>query len=132
MDPNKKKIKETKPQKRIPDKKKISKPVHLDLQDIPKPEKLNEIEDDLIETQTPFEYEDDEDFVESELEDEEDTDALEEITPQLSYLLNCDGFEALIKEILSQNSYKTTKNFRFSDKSDLKYETSQKKGMRSM
>ncbi len=46
---------------------------------------------------------------------------------QLSYLLNCNGFEALIKEILSQNSYKTTKNFRFSDKSDLKYETSQKR-----
>ena len=46
---------------------------------------------------------------------------------QLSYLLNSDGFEALIKEILSQNSYKTTKNFRFSDKSELKYETSQKR-----
>ncbi len=72
MDPKKKEIKETKPQKRIPDKKKVSKPHHLDLQDIPKPEKLNEIEDDLIETQTPFEYEDDEEFIESELEDEED------------------------------------------------------------
>ncbi len=82
MDPKKKEIKETKPQKRIPDKKKVSKPHHLDLQDIPKPEKLNEIEDDLIETQTPFEYEDDEEFVENELEDEEDIDALEEITPQ--------------------------------------------------
>jgi len=46
---------------------------------------------------------------------------------QLSYLLNSDGFEALIKEILSQNNYKTTKNFRFSDKSELKYETSQKR-----
>ncbi|GAH53574.1 unnamed protein product, partial [marine sediment metagenome] len=46
---------------------------------------------------------------------------------QLSYLLNCDGFEALIEEILSQNNYKTTKNFRFSDKSELKYETSQKR-----
>ncbi len=46
---------------------------------------------------------------------------------QLSYLLNYDGFEALIQEILSQNNYKTTKNFRFSDKSPLKYETSQKR-----
>jgi len=46
---------------------------------------------------------------------------------QLSYLLNYDGFEALIQEILSQNNYRTIKNFRFSDKSDLKYETSQKR-----
>ena len=46
---------------------------------------------------------------------------------QLSYLLNFAGFEVLIKEILSQNNYKTTKNFRFSDKSELKYETSQKR-----
>jgi hypothetical protein len=46
---------------------------------------------------------------------------------QLSYLLDYDGFEALIQEILSQNNYKTTKNFRFSDKSTLKYETSQKR-----
>jgi hypothetical protein len=46
---------------------------------------------------------------------------------QLSYLLNYDGFEALIQEILSRNNYKTIKNFRFSDKSPLKYETSQKK-----
>jgi len=83
MAPSKKEKKEAKPQKRIPDKKKVSKPDHLDLQEIPKPEKLNEIEDDLIETQTPFEYEDVEDFVESELEDEEeDTDILKEITPQ--------------------------------------------------
>ncbi len=82
MAPSKKEKKEVKPQKRIPDKKKVSKPKpdHLDLQEIPKPEKLNEIEDDPIETQTPFEYED---VVESELEDEEeDTDILEEITPQ--------------------------------------------------
>ena len=84
MAPSKKEKKEVKPQKRIPDKKKVSKPKpdHLDLQEIPKPEKLNEIEDDLIETQTPFEYEDDEEFVESELGDEEDTDILKEITPQ--------------------------------------------------
>ncbi|MFX0073886.1 MAG: NERD domain-containing protein [Candidatus Hermodarchaeota archaeon] len=46
---------------------------------------------------------------------------------QLSYLLNYDGFEALIQEILSQNGYKTSKNFRFTDKSTLKYETSQKR-----
>jgi len=46
---------------------------------------------------------------------------------QLSNLLNYDGFEALIQEILSQNKYRTIKNFRFSDKSNLKYETSQKR-----
>ena len=46
---------------------------------------------------------------------------------QLSYLLNYDGFEALIREILSQNHYETIKNYRFSDKSKLKYETSQKR-----
>ena len=84
MAPSKKEKKEVKPQKRTLDKKKVSKPDRLDLQEIPKPEKLNEIEDDLIETQTPFEYEDVEEFIESELEDEEkeDTDFLEEITPQ--------------------------------------------------
>jgi len=85
--PNEKAKKEVKPQKRIPDKKKVSKPKsdYFDLQEIPKPEKLNEIEDEdnLNEAQTPFEYEDDEEFVESELEyEEEDTDVLEEITPQ--------------------------------------------------
>lgn len=46
---------------------------------------------------------------------------------QLSYLLNYDGFEALIQEILSQNNYVTIKNFRFSDKSTLKYKTTQKR-----
>ena len=46
---------------------------------------------------------------------------------QLSLLLNYDGFEALIQEILSQNNYRTIKNFRFSDRSNLKYETSQKR-----
>jgi len=45
----------------------------------------------------------------------------------LSNLLNYDGFESLIQEILSQNSYKAIKNFRFSDKSSLKYQTSQKR-----
>ena len=83
MAPDKKEKKEVKSKKRIPDKKKVSKPDHLDLQDIPKPEELNEIEEDLIETQTHSEYEDVEEFVESELGgEEEDTDALEEITPQ--------------------------------------------------
>jgi predicted regulator of Ras-like GTPase activity (Roadblock/LC7/MglB family) len=84
MAPSEKEIKKVKPQKRTPDKKKVSKPKpdHLDLQDIPKPEKLNEIEDNLIETQTPSEYEDDEELIESELEDEEDADILKEITPQ--------------------------------------------------
>jgi len=83
MAPSKEEKKEAKPQKRIPDKKKVSKPDHLDLQDIPKPEKLNEIEDDLIETQTPFENGEVEDFVENELEnEEEDADILKEITPQ--------------------------------------------------
>jgi len=82
MAPSKKENKEDKPQERIPDKKKVSKPHHLDLQEIPKPKELNEIEDDHIETQTPLEYEDVKEFVEDELEDEEDTDVLEEIAPQ--------------------------------------------------
>jgi len=82
MAPSKKENKEDKPQERIPDKKKVSKPHHLDLQEIPKPKELNEIEDDHIETQTPLEYEDVKEFVEGELEDEEDTDVLEEIAPQ--------------------------------------------------
>ncbi len=76
MSPSKKEKKEIKPQK------KVSKPAHLDLQEIPKPEKLNKVEDDPIETQTPLEYEDVEEFVEIELEDEEDTDILKEIAPQ--------------------------------------------------
>ncbi len=85
--PSEKEKKKGKPQKRIPDKKKVSKPKsdYFDLQEIPKPEKLNEIknegEEELMESQTHLEYEDDEEFVENELE-EEDTDALEEITPQ--------------------------------------------------
>jgi len=87
MTPSKKEKKEVKPQKRIPDKKKVSKPKpdHLDLREIPKPEKFKEIqdEDDLIETQTSFEDKNIEEFVESELADEEeDTDILKEITPQ--------------------------------------------------
>ncbi|GAH54266.1 unnamed protein product, partial [marine sediment metagenome] len=83
--PSEKEIKKVKPQKRTPDKKKVSKPKpdHLDLQEIPKLEKLNEIEDDTLETQTPSEDEVDEELVESEQEDEEeDADILKEITPQ--------------------------------------------------
>jgi len=85
--PSEKEKKKGKPQKRIPDKKNVSKPKsdYFDLQEIPKPEKLNEIEDegDLIESQTPLEYGGAKEPVESELEDDdEDTDALEEITPQ--------------------------------------------------
>ncbi|MHA1291984.1 MAG: hypothetical protein ACTSQJ_04880 [Promethearchaeota archaeon] len=43
----------------------------------------------------------------------------------LSEILDYKGFEALIYEILLRNSYFATKNFRFSDKSNLKKETLQ-------
>ncbi len=46
---------------------------------------------------------------------------------QLSEILDYDGFEALIKEILSKNNFLTIKNFRFSDKSNFRYKTSQKR-----
>ncbi len=46
---------------------------------------------------------------------------------KITEIINYDGFEALIKEILSKNNYVTTKNFRFSDKSYFKSETSQKR-----
>jgi len=39
---------------------------------------------------------------------------------ELSLIINFDGFEALVAEILKLNNYKTINNFRFSDKSDLK------------
>jgi len=42
-------------------------------------------------------------------------------------LLDYDGFEALIKAILLENNYRVTKNFRFSDRSNFKTETSQKR-----
>ena len=45
----------------------------------------------------------------------------------ISEILNYDGFEKLIQEILSRNSYITRKNFRFSDKSNFKSETLQKR-----
>ncbi len=46
---------------------------------------------------------------------------------QISEILNYDGFEKLIQEILSRNNYITRKNFRFSDKSNFKSETLQKR-----
>jgi len=45
----------------------------------------------------------------------------------LSEILDYSGFEKLIKVILSKNDYRTVKNFRFSDKSNLKSKTSQKR-----
>ena len=46
---------------------------------------------------------------------------------QLSLLISFNGFESLIAEILKLNNYKALKNFRFSDKSNLKNNTSQKR-----
>ncbi|MFX1408258.1 MAG: hypothetical protein ACFFBW_15010 [Promethearchaeota archaeon] len=46
---------------------------------------------------------------------------------KISELLDFSGFEALIQEILVRNEYESIKNFRFSDKSNLKYKTGQKK-----
>ncbi|MFW9901502.1 MAG: NERD domain-containing protein [Candidatus Thorarchaeota archaeon] len=45
----------------------------------------------------------------------------------LAELVDYNGFEILIKEILSQNGFRTVKNFRFSDKSNFKSKTSQKR-----
>lgn len=45
----------------------------------------------------------------------------------LAEFLDYGGFEALIQEILIKNNYKTIKNYRFSDKSNFKVETSQKR-----
>ncbi|MFX0188538.1 MAG: hypothetical protein ACFE8A_12480 [Candidatus Hodarchaeota archaeon] len=45
----------------------------------------------------------------------------------LSEILDFNGFEALIQEILIRNEYKSIKNFRFSDKSNFKSKTGQKK-----
>ena len=45
----------------------------------------------------------------------------------LAEFLDFGGFEALIQEILIQNNYKAIKNFRFSDTSNYKFETSQKR-----
>ncbi len=44
-----------------------------------------------------------------------------------SDILNYNGFEILVLEILSRNNYITKKNFRFSDRSNFKAETSQKR-----
>ena len=46
---------------------------------------------------------------------------------KFSDLVDFDGFEALILEILKQNGYRATKNFRFSDKSNFKLNTKQKR-----
>ncbi|MFW9898766.1 MAG: hypothetical protein ACFFDO_05845 [Candidatus Thorarchaeota archaeon] len=46
---------------------------------------------------------------------------------ELSELLDFNGFEALIQEILLRNDYRAIRNFRFSDKSDFKSKTSQSK-----
>ncbi|MFX0005669.1 MAG: hypothetical protein ACFFAV_02960, partial [Candidatus Hermodarchaeota archaeon] len=45
----------------------------------------------------------------------------------LSELIDYNAFEGLISEILCKNNYKTIKNFRFSDKSNFKSTTAQKK-----
>jgi hypothetical protein len=45
----------------------------------------------------------------------------------LSNLLDYDGFEALVKLILTENNYYTTKNFRFSDRTNFKLKTKQTK-----
>ncbi len=42
-------------------------------------------------------------------------------------LLDFTGFELLINKILSRNNFKVLNNFRFSDKSNFKYKTSQKR-----
>ena len=46
---------------------------------------------------------------------------------RVSELLHYSGFEVLINEILSKNNYKVLNNFRFSDKSNFKSKTSQKR-----
>ncbi len=46
---------------------------------------------------------------------------------RISEILDYSGFEKLIKEILSKNDYRTVKNFRFSDKSNFKSKTLQKR-----
>ncbi len=45
----------------------------------------------------------------------------------LSELLDCHGFEVLIQEILKRNGYYSLRNFHFSDKSNFKNKTKQKK-----
>ncbi len=45
----------------------------------------------------------------------------------LSEILDYNGFEALIQEILLRNDYKAIKNFRFTDRSNFKSTTSQKR-----
>jgi hypothetical protein len=45
----------------------------------------------------------------------------------LSEIINYNAFEGLVSEILCKNNYNTIKNFRFSDKSNFKSTTAQKK-----
>jgi len=45
----------------------------------------------------------------------------------LSEILDYNGFETLIKEILSKNNYRSVTNFRFSSNSKLRFEDSQKR-----
>lgn len=52
---------------------------------------------------------------------------LEEDIGKLSTLVDFNGFEALVEEILNRNNYKTIKNFRFSDRSNYITKTSQKR-----
>ncbi|MHA1669051.1 MAG: hypothetical protein ACTSV5_00580 [Promethearchaeota archaeon] len=52
---------------------------------------------------------------------------LEEDIGSLSALIDFNGFESLIEEILKKFNYKTIKNFRFSDRSNYKSKTSQKR-----
>jgi len=52
---------------------------------------------------------------------------LEEDIGKLSILVDFNGFEALVEEILKRNNYKTIKNYRFSDRSNYKSKTSQKR-----
>jgi len=46
---------------------------------------------------------------------------------QVSEIINHSGFEIFVQEILSKNGYKTIRNFRFSDKSNFKSKTLQKR-----
>jgi hypothetical protein len=52
---------------------------------------------------------------------------LEKDIDKLSILVDFNGFEALVEEILKRNNYKTVKNYRFSDRSNYKTKTAQKR-----
>jgi len=55
----------------------------------------------------------------------ESLEYLEHDISELSLILDYNGFEKLVKKILAINEYIVFKNYRFSDKSDFKRETSQ-------